>query len=682
MAMMPSSTAALLDQFARNRSEDAFRSLVRRHSGLVYHSALRILRGDRAAAQDVTQEVFALLARKAPSLGGGILLEGWLHRQACRRAINHLRGETRRRKRERLAVEHLAPSPAARSELANELDQALLALPARDRDGLILRYFEGMDYRAVGGALGIAEDAARKRVARALEKLSHILQRRGVAIPAASLGGGMQAMGGQAAPPALADGIPLPPATPGSSLLVPILAGAGLTSALAASAMVAGFAGAPPHDPPPPPSTSLPAREAPRPSTAATTAPPDLIAEIQRIHAGPAHALTSLKLDALLDSIPLADIPEIVREGNERLSPAERDRVYTRLFERWLAADPHAALDFAVAENVGSHLDPHTGTHFLGNLFDRLVDLNPAASADWLLANWEHEALREHAFLGELRMHLAMHSACERLRLTGVDEAFAFIDRLPGGEARREITRKLLVNEPYSSSWLNLSAGRRLELYRKVSRLPDAAVAREFGRTLLRHWTIDFPDQLESVSGSLSPEEKYEMALGRLGAGRKAASETPTLGGGRITHFEETNDLPDRQAATVAAGLALGYSLSDILRDAGEVVIAHLPDDQALKWLDEHRGEAAFDAALARKMRERIRVFGTGIVIAHPVEVSGLDWISRISDPELRARMSRAAFMRLVQTSMSTAAVREYLGQADLPADLAADFSKLLSEAP
>ncbi len=668
--MMSPPSAALLDQFARHRSEDAFRSLVRRHSGLVYHSALRILRGDRAAAQDVTQEVFALLARKAPSLGG-ILLESWLHRQACRRAINHLRGERRRRSRDRLAAEHLSPSPAARSELTHELDQALLSLPARDRDGLILRFFEGMDYRSVGAALGIAEDAARKRVTRALEKLSHILQRRGVAIPAASLGGGMQAIGGQAAPPALVDGISLPPATPGSSLLAPLLAGAGLTSVLAASVMIAGFAGTSPHDPPPSPSASLPAREAPRPSATATTAPLDLIAEIQRIHAGPAHALTSLKLNALLDSIPIAGIPEIVREGNERLSPAARDRVYTHLFKRWLAADPHAALDFAAAEKISSQLNPHTGTHFLNNLFDHLIHSNPAASADWLLANWEHEALRENAFDGELRNHLAKSFAGERLIRADIGETWAFIDRLPDEESRRSVIRSLADRD--SLVWHNLQGARIPELYHAISRLPDASFARELGLALLQNWAICAPDLLKAASASFSPEEKYEMALGRLGAGRKPASGTPTLNGGVITHYEETNDLPDRQAAAFEAGLAVGHSRSEILRDSLEIVLRNVPTDEALEWFDTHCNGADLDTALAGIIREKIRCSGV-------VNTSAGDWASRISDPGLRARMSRASFMRMIHDSPALA--REYLGRAELPADLIADLSRLLSEAP
>jgi DNA-directed RNA polymerase specialized sigma24 family protein len=68
-----------LREFSRNRSEQAFRELVRDHSPMVFATALRKLGGDHAAAQDVAQEVFTLLARKAHRLGS-VVLVGWLYR--------------------------------------------------------------------------------------------------------------------------------------------------------------------------------------------------------------------------------------------------------------------------------------------------------------------------------------------------------------------------------------------------------------------------------------------------------------------------------------------------------------------------------------------------------------------------------------------------------------------------
>ena len=80
-------------------------------------------------------------------------------------------------------------------QLAPELDEALSKLAARDRDALILRYFEGRDLKAVAAILGTSADAAQKRVARALEKLRIRLNARGIATTGAALAGMVNANG-------------------------------------------------------------------------------------------------------------------------------------------------------------------------------------------------------------------------------------------------------------------------------------------------------------------------------------------------------------------------------------------------------------------------------------------------------------------------------------------------------
>ena len=88
-------------EFVRSRSEEDFRKVVGEHSGLVLGTAMRRLGGDRSAAEDVMQEVFVLLAKKAGTLVKGKVGVGpWLYRQTCRLSANRVRGEVRRRKRE------------------------------------------------------------------------------------------------------------------------------------------------------------------------------------------------------------------------------------------------------------------------------------------------------------------------------------------------------------------------------------------------------------------------------------------------------------------------------------------------------------------------------------------------------------------------------------------------------
>src|ERR1035441_1815749 len=181
----------LLAEYARTGSEAAFAELVRRYVDLVYSAAFRLVEGDRPLAEDVAQTVFADLALMARRLPADLLLGGWLHRHTCLVAATLLRGERRRRARERQAVEMNAlqdHSEANLAAVAPLLDEAINQLGTADRTAVMLRFFEQRDFRAVGEALGSNEDAARMRVNRALGKLESLLKRRGVTLSAAALG--------------------------------------------------------------------------------------------------------------------------------------------------------------------------------------------------------------------------------------------------------------------------------------------------------------------------------------------------------------------------------------------------------------------------------------------------------------------------------------------------------------
>src|SRR5215469_7285487 len=189
--MKTTDTQELLQAYARDHSEPAFQELVSRYVDLVYSTALRRVTGDTLLAEDVTQEVFTDLARKASSLPADVMLGGWLHRHTGFVAATAMRGEHRRRERERQAVEMNAlnqPSDADWEQLAPVLDNALDELEPPDRDALVLRFFERLDLRKVGAALGVGDDAAQKRVSRALEKLRAVLVKRGsITLPVTAL---------------------------------------------------------------------------------------------------------------------------------------------------------------------------------------------------------------------------------------------------------------------------------------------------------------------------------------------------------------------------------------------------------------------------------------------------------------------------------------------------------------
>src|SRR5437016_9111130 len=197
----------LLQQYAGERSESAFGELVTRHIDLVYSVALRVAGGDRPLAEDVTQVVFMDLARKARGLPRDVLLAGWLYRHACYTAAKAVRTERRRKTREQTALAMRALDDNTEppwERIALHLDEGLNQLSASDRDAIVLRFLKRQDLRAVGAALGISEDAAQKRVSRALEKLRSILDRRGVALTATALASVLAAEAVTAAPAGLA----------------------------------------------------------------------------------------------------------------------------------------------------------------------------------------------------------------------------------------------------------------------------------------------------------------------------------------------------------------------------------------------------------------------------------------------------------------------------------------------
>lgn len=177
--------AELLRCFARNRDEAAFAEVVRRHVDLVHSAALRQVGGDAHLAEDVTQAVFADLARKAGAVAGEHVLAAWLFVSTRYAAAKRVRGEQRRRRREQEAyiMEELTKDEAAGIEwerVRPVLDAALGELKGAEREAILLRFFEGRGFAEVGARLSVNENAARMRVERALDKLHGLLARRGV----------------------------------------------------------------------------------------------------------------------------------------------------------------------------------------------------------------------------------------------------------------------------------------------------------------------------------------------------------------------------------------------------------------------------------------------------------------------------------------------------------------------
>jgi len=199
----------LLAEYAARNSEEAFSTLVARYVNLVYSAALRQT-GNPHEAQEITQAVFLVLARKAKTLRQGTVLSGWLYHTARLTAANALRGEIRRQNREQQAYMQSTlnqPEPDHWQQVGPLLEQAMSGLSDADRNAIVLRYFENKPLKEVGAALGASDDAAKMRVNRALEKLRKFFVKRGVTLSAAALGAAISAHSVQAAPAGLSTAV-------------------------------------------------------------------------------------------------------------------------------------------------------------------------------------------------------------------------------------------------------------------------------------------------------------------------------------------------------------------------------------------------------------------------------------------------------------------------------------------
>lgn len=209
----------LLARYARHRAEDAFVELVRRHLDLVHSAALRQVRSPQLA-EEVAQSSFLKLAQHARQLAPDTILSAWLYQVTRREAIDVVRREARRQLREQIATEMNAMNATAAdwTHIEPLLDEAMHALDETDRAAVLLRYFENKSLREVGQALGASENAAQKRLTRAVEHLREFFAKRGVGVGASGLVVVISANAVQAAPVGLSVSISSAAVFAGASL--------------------------------------------------------------------------------------------------------------------------------------------------------------------------------------------------------------------------------------------------------------------------------------------------------------------------------------------------------------------------------------------------------------------------------------------------------------------------------
>jgi RNA polymerase sigma factor (sigma-70 family) len=186
--------AVLLRAYVGQGNQDAFAVLVDRHINLVFSAARRMMR-NRHDAEDVTQAVFLILARRAARIDPHVILPAWLYRTTLFLCKDARRAQFRRTRREMASA---TPSTGtAHDEAGTEpqwielLDLAMTSLGESDRTLLILRYFQGQSVSEIAATLHVSPNSTSKRLERAVGRLRRFFERQGVALSGSALAAGL-----------------------------------------------------------------------------------------------------------------------------------------------------------------------------------------------------------------------------------------------------------------------------------------------------------------------------------------------------------------------------------------------------------------------------------------------------------------------------------------------------------
>jgi len=194
---MAENEITLLRRFAERGDAEAFSEIVRRHAGLVYGACLRVLE-DRNRAADAVQETFLQLLRNARTITGPV--PNWLHRVATRKAIDLVRRDSSRKRREAKYSGEKQVKVNKWEDLSVYVDECLNELDEETREVLIAYFFESQTMTDVAAERGISEPTVSRRIESGVERLRGKLQKRGVIVTVITLGGLLGQNAAEAAP--------------------------------------------------------------------------------------------------------------------------------------------------------------------------------------------------------------------------------------------------------------------------------------------------------------------------------------------------------------------------------------------------------------------------------------------------------------------------------------------------
>ena len=407
----------LLAAFVTQGEEGAFEQIVRRYLSLVHGSAIRRT-GDSCLAEEVTQNVFTLLAEKSRDLTGHPTLGGWLAKTAAFESMRLSRNEqTRKRKMKEYQREQtqeigetaeVEPEWTAALPLLND---ALASLPDSDRDAVVLRFYEKRNFKAIAGLLGKGDDACQKQVSRAVEKLSTWFRQHGVVLSSGAIIAGLSVSLGNSSAKAAAglsasitsnailagNTSHTAAATTGGTILAATMKAKLLTTGflLAALALSAGGGWLAGRSTRAPVSANLPDLDTPFKSAEANQADSEsdasndareqslrtLLETARReIQGNATHNAAKIRASARLSFIRPADLPEAMEVLATFDGGLYRNRELAGLLlERWANFDGAAACDFAF-ERMDHHM---MGLHPVGDPLRAWASQDPAAAMAW-----------------------------------------------------------------------------------------------------------------------------------------------------------------------------------------------------------------------------------------------------------------------------------------------------------
>jgi RNA polymerase sigma factor (sigma-70 family) len=513
----------LLREYAEGGSEAAFAELVRRYVDFIYSAAFRMVRNPQLA-EEVTQSVFVALSQSAGLLARRAILSGWLHRTARNLAAKAVRTEVRRRSREQEAA-LMNESSSSESErewerIAPQLDGALDELREADRDIVLLRFFHQRSSREIADSFGLSEEAAKKRVARAVERLRNILLSRGVAVSAVALAAGLTANSVHAAPAGMAAAaISGASAAAGAStgaspvaLLLKALATTKLQASIIGLLFMAGVAtpvilnpraSLPAERPFKPASTvggasqatvsAQSTRAAPERWEMSTNTPLGRLAawvrELDETHQPyEPWSIDEDEMDHLIWSLPLADYSKAWRLREGLRYEEIRNRLERHLLSNWAELEPRAALAAAVSLN-GSwvRFDPAIG------VLESWAQKEPVAALAWVRQS-----------VPEKSRASVLSSVIPQVAAGDPEAALAALEEIPSGMLRKRaqsgVVRAWAAQSPVAAA-----------IY--VTNLQASAVRPELVRLVADAWAQKDPEAAFQWAQGLAAGNEHDSAV-------------------------------------------------------------------------------------------------------------------------------------------------------------------------